>query len=535
MGDGLNLAGATRILDSQRRLSAASRAPRATPPWTARLARDPTLALTAALGGPAIIAAVVTAQWGEAGAAVAVTAAAVALQFISRAANRWHRTLNRRRLLLVQLGIALLLAAVLIELVIPASFALYIPVVGIAAALGAREGIVIGGAAVLLYLVPVAMRGASQSPELLARGVAGATVCLLVAAGARYFVGKREQATAELRLANARERRRARQLAGIEAVGRLLAAGPTNDVLAQVMDVLVDRFGYQYVSIYLARSDNLVELGAQRGYATTIDTFDGTYGVVGRVMRNRRAELVTDVLTDPDYKAANPDVVSEISAPLVVGTEFLGVINVESVRRTLDQTDFRTLVAVADRLAAYVALGRERQRLAELAIRDPLTGLHNRRYLDDSLTRQFAARARQQPENREPVSAILFDLDHFGMLNKQHGLAVGDETLRRVGQVLSQRFRAADLVARYGGEEFLVILSGATLEDTEARANLVRLEIGDGSPESGTPVPPVTISAGCAGLLPGDEGGAAQLLAAADVALNMAKRSGRNRVVSAAS
>ena len=502
---------------------------------TTRLTRDPALALTAALGGPAILASLVTGQWSETAASVGATAAAVALQAVVRTANRRRRVVGRRQLQLVRLGIALVLAAVLIELVTPASFALYVPVVGMAAALGMREGVVIGGAAVLLYLVPVAARGGGESPDVFARGVAGATVCLLVAAGARYFVGKREQATEQLRLANARERRRARQLAGMEAVGRLLAAGPTTDALAQVMDVLVDRFDFRYVSIYLARSDELVELGAQRGYATTIETFDGTYGVVGRVMRNRRAELVTDVRSDPDYTAANPDVVSEISAPLVVGSEFLGILNVESVRRALDDSDFRTVVAIADQLAAYVALGRDRQRLAELAIRDPLTGLHNRRYLDDSMTRQFAARARQRPEDRQALSAILFDLDHFGTLNKQHGLAVGDATLRRVGQVLAHRFRAADLVARYGGEEFLVILSGAALEDVEARANLVRLEVSDGSPETGAPDPAVTVSAGCASLLPDDDGGAAELLAAADVALNMAKRAGRNRVVSARS
>lgn len=501
--------------------------------WPTRLIRDPTVPLTAALGGPAIVAAAVTGQWKEAVASVGVTAVAALLQALARVMNRRLRALTRRQLLLVQLAISLLLAAILIELVIPASFALYIPVVGIAAALGRREGIVIGGAAVFLYLVPAALRGAQQDPEVLARGVAGAAVCALVAAGARYFVGKREQATAEIRLANARERRRVRQIAGMEAVGRLLAAGPTSDSLSKVMDVLVERFGYQYVSIYLAHGGALVELGAQRGYTTTIDTFDGSYGVVGRVMRNRTAELVTDVLADPDYVAANPNVISEISAPLIVGDEFLGVVNVESGRRALDLTDFRLMVAVADQLAAYVALGRDRQRLAELAIRDPLTGLHNRRYLDDSLVREFAARARQRPEVREPVSAILFDLDHFGILNKQHGLAAGDEILRRVGRVLSDRFRLADLVARYGGEEFLVILTGASLEDTAARANLVRLEICDGMPGATAPEPRVTISAGCASLLPGDEGSAAQLLAAADVALNMAKRAGRNRVVSA--
>jgi diguanylate cyclase (GGDEF)-like protein len=494
--------------------------------------RDPAVPLTVALGVPAVLAAVAGSRFDAALIALSATAAAALGQILIVVIERRARRHRRRNATLVQLVLGIVLAAVLSQAVIPASFGLYIPVVGLAAAIGLREGVVIGLAAAALYILPVTLEG-SASPDHVARGVAGAAVCALVAGGARFFVGRLQAASLELRRANDRERRRVRQIAGIEQVGRLLAAGPNPDALARVMDLLVERFGHEYVSIYLSNGSGALELGAQRGYATTIDTFDGTYGVVGRVMRERRAELVADVSVDPDYAVANPDVVSEICAPLTVGDEFLGIINVESASRTLDKTDFGLIVAVADQLAAYVALGRERQRLAEQAITDPLTGLHNRRFLDDALRRVVAGRARQVPERREAVAVILFDLDHFGALNKKLGHAAGDDVLRRFAQLLVAHFREADIVARYGGEEFLVVLVGASLADAERRADELRLRLYRAGSDDPAGPPLVTVSAGCAAIEAQDDVGVGRLLAAADVGLSLAKRAGRNRVVSA--
>jgi len=488
------------------------------------------MVLTALLGVPAALAGLVAGRYEAAGIAVLVSIAAALVQAVVDMAARRFRPRRRREVRLVHLLVAMALAAVLIQLVIPASFSLYIPVVGLAAALGTYEGVVIGAVAVALYLLPVALVP-GRDPDLFARGVAGAAVAALVAGGARYFVGSLERATDQLRAATGRERRRVRQIAGLEQVGRLLATGPSSDAFNRVMDVLVEQFGYEYTSIYLAADDGMLRLGAQRGYVRTIDTFDGTYGVVGRVMRQKHAELIPDISIDPDYVAANPDVLSEISAPLIVADEFLGIVNVESSGRPLDGTDLRIVVAVADQLATYVALGRERQRLAELAIRDPLTGLHNRRYLDDSMTQRFAARARQSEERRESLAVVLFDLDHFGELNKRHGLAAGDEVLRRFGAILGERFRQADLVARYGGEEFLVVLGGASLDDAERRSNDVREALAAERFEQLSP-DRVTVSAGCTTLGQADVGDAASLIAEANVGLSMAKRAGRNRVVS---
>jgi two-component system cell cycle response regulator len=131
------------------------------------------------------------------------------------------------------------------------------------------------------------------------------------------------------------------------------------------------------------------------------------------------------------------------------------------------------------------------------------------------------------------VAAIMFDLDHFGDFNKQHGHQVGDVVLRTFAGVLRSRFRDADLVARFGGEEFVVVLEGATRDDAvriadEVRGLLVSRPVLD---DDGARLP-VTVSAGCA-QIDEAEPTAEQLLRTADVALFMAKRAGRNRVVAA--
>ena len=468
------------------------------------------------------------------------------------------------------------------------------------------------------------------------------------------------------------------------------------------MQLLVDRFGYRYVSIYI-RDGDLMRLRAQRGYDEVIDTFDGTVGVVGRVMRTGEPALVPDVTQDPEYRAASPDVRSEVSVPLRAGDDLIGVLNVESGRdaRALDDGDRDTLVLIGDRVAGALALAREREalreradlftrlaafgsainaslepdlaytaivnsvataletdivalvlrdpstgddrivalnggeqryigvrippgegvvsramaerrvlseaalprtgfpttlqgtreveilaaagvplihedeviggmsvcrldlarpytplelealpliasqvslalanvalhtRVADAAIRDPLTGLWNRRHLEVACTRLFAARARLDPAERHPIAAILFDLDHFGSFNKRFGHTVGDAVLRTFGSILAQRLRSSDIVARYGGEEFVAVLDGASVEEARRVADEIRREL-EASRVTGTGGEKLqaTVSAGCASLGPAVISLEA-LLEIADVGLQMAKRGGRNQVVAA--
>jgi diguanylate cyclase (GGDEF)-like protein len=169
----------------------------------------------------------------------------------------------------------------------------------------------------------------------------------------------------------------------------------------------------------------------------------------------------------------------------------------------------------------------------ELAIRDALTGLYNRRYFDETLERMLAARRRERLNGVGPLSAVIFDLDHFGRFNKQHGHQVGDAVLRLFAEILRSRFRAADLVARLGGEEFIVILDGAWLADAQRIAEQVRGALaGQAVPGQEGEILHVTVSAGCT-QLDDAEPTRESLLRSADVALFMAKRAGRDRVVAA--
>jgi putative methionine-R-sulfoxide reductase with GAF domain len=233
---------------------------------------------------------------------------------------------------------------------------LTLPIVAMAARYGRPEALVVGIASVSVPLIP-ALAGIESTQVVLARGSAFIATTFLVALGTRLAVEAMEAAVRRARASFARERRRARQMAGVEAVGRLLATDPSPGSLNQVMDLLVQRFGYSMVSIYLKDDDGSLVLGAQRGYERVLERFDGSTGVVGRVMRSGEVQLVRDVRLDPDYCSANDDVRSEISAPLFAGGELIGVLNLEDPRVDgLDETDRSTLVLVAERLAGAIAL-----------------------------------------------------------------------------------------------------------------------------------------------------------------------------------
>ena len=133
---------------------------------------------------------------------------------------------------------------------------------------------------------------------------------------------------------------------------------------------------------------------------------------------------------------------------------------------------------VAALLAGKVGLALSNAKLHQqtqnAAITDPLTGLHNRRHFDAVVEREDAIRRRIPAERRRMRSAILFDLDHFGRVNKKFGHQVGDRVLRNFADTVRARARASDLVARYGGEEFVVILENASRDDAMKIAEEVR-------------------------------------------------------------
>ncbi len=172
---------------------------------------------------------------------------------------------------------------------------------------------------------------------------------------------------------------------------------------------------------------------------------------------------------------------------------------------------------------------RMQEALREQAIRDPLTGLFNRRYLDETLPRELSRCQR----SGEPLTVAMLDLDHFKRFNDAYGHEAGDVVLRSVGDLLGHSMRAGDLFCRYGGEELTLILHGSTLDDARARLESLRQAIMQMRMlYQGGDLPAITVSIGVAAVGK-QEMDAAALLARADAALYRAKERGRNRVVTA--
>jgi diguanylate cyclase (GGDEF)-like protein/PAS domain S-box-containing protein len=178
-----------------------------------------------------------------------------------------------------------------------------------------------------------------------------------------------------------------------------------------------------------------------------------------------------------------------------------------------------TLRDLTDEKMAQVAL-------EQLATRDGLTGLANRRCFDDTLHAEWARALRQQ----QPLSLLMVDVDNFKAYNDANGHLGGDECLKRIARAVSSEMRANDLVARYGGEEFAVILPNQSLKGAAIVAERIRCRVEQLQLPSTAPTRHVTVSIGAATAIAGADNNASQLVATADAALYRAKHLGRNRI-----
>ncbi|WP_309572276.1 sensor domain-containing diguanylate cyclase [Deinococcus sp.] len=218
--------------------------------------------------------------------------------------------------------------------------------------------------------------------------------------------------------------------------------------------------------------------------------------------------------------------------PLVAQGETLGVLRLASPGQPGTSTEqFRELAQTAARqLALALANLKLRDALRLQSIRDPLTGLFNRRYLEETLERELQRVTR----TLEPLSLLMFDADHFKRFNDTFGHDAGDAVLQEIGLQMRQFFREDDVVCRFGGEEFVVVMIGMSPEQAQDRAEAWRQTVEQLSLRfSGRPLGSLTISVGVA-TVPGNAQDSKELLRAADQALYRAKHAGRNRVVSAA-
>jgi diguanylate cyclase (GGDEF)-like protein len=161
-----------------------------------------------------------------------------------------------------------------------------------------------------------------------------------------------------------------------------------------------------------------------------------------------------------------------------------------------------------------------------LTVRDPLTGVYNRRYLQDRLWSEAAYCRR----HRTPLSLILLDIDHFKRINDVYGHSIGDDALRTLASTLLQLTRQEDVLARYGGEEFALIARGIDREGTLAFAERIRRGVESQRLATPSGLVTFTVSVGVAHSENGDDSDVQTLLETADRALYSAKEAGRNRV-----
>jgi diguanylate cyclase (GGDEF)-like protein len=172
----------------------------------------------------------------------------------------------------------------------------------------------------------------------------------------------------------------------------------------------------------------------------------------------------------------------------------------------------------------------ETRLLNELAERDGLTGLYNRRMFDDFMRRTW----RQSQRENVPLEIIFVDIDYFKIYNDLYGHQAGDDCLRKVARCIADSAkRPLDFAARYGGEEFVLVLYGPPREHAQALPEKIRLDVRDlGIPHEGSGVDNVvTVSVGVSMAAPGSGRSLAGTIQIADEALYEAKRAGRNRLV----
>ena len=243
------------------------------------------------------------------------------------------------------------------------------------------------------------------------------------------------------------------------------------------------------------------------------------------VVPDTGAGLVCSHLPDPAPR-------SYLCTPLVAQGEALGVLYLSS--RAIAETDpvagGPAKQGLAEAVAAQLALGLANVNLREIlrnqSIRDPLTGLFNRRYMEETLEREV----RRARRGGRPMAVLMMDLDRFKQLNDTSGHEAGDMFLRELGDLLRRGLRREDIPCRQGGEEFVVVLPDASLEDARRRAEQLREAIKMMRVTfKGGVIGPLSASIGVAAY-PEHGGGAEALLRASDAALYRAKREGRDRV-----
>ncbi len=350
---------------------------------------------------------------------------------------------------------------------------------------------------------------------------------------------ERKQAAEDLKRWAGELERRNHEITLLNKMGELFHSCLTIDEASAVVASLMPRlFPEARGGLYLMRaSRNLVERVAQWGAQPTRPINPGFTPDECWALRLGHAHLVEETasgLVCPHLDWPWP--ASFLCVPMIAQGDLMGLLHLQrgsaseatpSVPDRFKGSEQGLAVTVAEHIALALSNLRLRETLRGQSIRDSLTGLFNRRYLEETLERE----ARRAERGHYPIGILVLDIDYFKRYNDTYGHAAGDAVLKAVGAFLKNHTRSADIACRYGGEEFVLVFPEATLEDACQRAEELRQGVQQIEIQHNEQMlDRITLSIGVAAF-PQHGSNVETPIQADDAALYAAKSAGRDRVI----
>jgi diguanylate cyclase (GGDEF)-like protein len=328
-------------------------------------------------------------------------------------------------------------------------------------------------------------------------------------------------------------RRQTAEITQISELGSLLQACASREEVFRLIPERLRRLfpGVSGCISLLSRSRNRVESAAEWGVCPTGQIFSPeqcwalrrgcTHVHAGGPSNPRCSHLLGEGASICIPLIANGDAIGTLS---IQNDDLLSPVSDPEPDSDSFARHRQLAAAVAEHIAVAVANLNLREALRLEAVRDSLTGLYNRRYMQEFLERELHSARRK----RRPLAVMMLDLDHFKRYNDNFGHSAGDQALAAVGETLSRCVRAEDIACRYGGEEFALILPECSLQQATVRAEEIRKRLREYSTQEAREA--LTVSIGVAAFVETTDR-VDLLLKFADDALYQAKRTGRDRVV----
>ena len=377
----------------------------------------------------------------------------------------------------------------------------------------------------VIQLFPVVIGGEVRNALGIAREDIGPELSLRILNFCRYVASRLE--ILRLRDAVAHQERISRVIKDFNEQLRHIDSENFWEKLTAVMAQLVEA---ERASLLVLGPSDLLTAKAAYGADVDLNTVPDLGSRVARtILEKGKPALVTDVgkaslsSVGVERRYKTP---SFISYPITLGGANIGVLNFTDKARgeRFDKQDVEALDSIAPQIAVAldrISLREKVGEFAQLSVTDPLTGLLNRRYIQERLGEEI----NRSDRSGEPLSFLMIDVDEFKSYNDRFGHPEGDEALRIVGSILRQNLRGADVAVRYGGEEFSVLLPATSVDEAEVIAHRIRSHVE----RTDFPKRRVTVSIGAATII--DQVRTVEdLISAADKALFRAKEMGRNNV-----